>query len=824
MLSTTLGRIIVGTTRRQWRAALLVYMVCLPMVAAAATDVAFDPRPIRPTDTSSPRDTLQSFLINAEKVAEEQHQGGFTDAGYRAFRHALETMDFSTTPEGGSWFVRAQRASFLHEVIARVALPPEAEIPGDEEVAGSGIRYWTVPGTDIRIERIDKGPRAGEFLFAAGTVAKIDRLYRKSRHLLHGPGTSPWAYDATIDFEGAQFARMRSMRNRLKPVDTSNPRATLEGFLDSMNRAYELVAEANNALGADSPTMSSEEAQEAERMAAQLLERATVALDLSQVPAELRRDIGEEKAMQLKEVLDRLILPPVDAVPDAQMVAAARDGVLGFFIQGAAGLRWRLPNTEIEIAEVTEGDRTGQFLFSAATVERISDDFEEVRDLPYRVEHLGGTEYDYVSPELSRGFYDDYVSSPGYLIPRAHPLGKLIDGLPEWLKSTHADQTIWQWIGLVILLLLGATLTALLARRVRRLAKGSQPPKRRWLTVLTPAGIALVASLLLRFIDNDLNITGKVLATVSLSLKGLMVLMVAWAVFIAARAVAESVIASPRMRIKEESIDATVWRIGTSIAGFLLAILIIVQGLQSLGANIVPVLAGLGVGGLAVALAARETLVDIFGSLMILADRPYRIGHWVIIGDKEGTVEHIGIRSTRIRTFYDSVLSIPNSQAVSKIVDNMGMRTYRRVYTKLGIRCDTPPERIEALLEGIKRIIQANPTTRKDYFHVVLNDFGPHSLVVMLYFFVKVPDWAAELVERQRVFLEVLRLAERLDVELAFPTQTLQVESFPGQPGREPPPAASDQELRGIAESFASTGGSGRPRGLGIFVPPNEER
>ena len=209
-----------------------------------------------------------------------------------------------------------------------------------------------------------------------------------------------------------------------------------------------------------------------------------------------------------------------------------------------------------------------------------------------------------------------------------------------------------------------------------------------------------------------------------------------------------------------------------------------------------------------------------FGSLIILADRPY----WVIIGDKEGTVESIGIRSTRIRTFYDSVLSIPNSEAVSKIIDNMGMRTYRRVYTKVGIRCDTPPERVEAFLEGIKRIIQANPTTRKDYFHVVLNDFGPDSLVVMLYFFVKVPDWSAELVERQRVFLEVIRLADTLGVEFAFPTQTLEIETFPGQPGRQPQPAASDEELRRVTEELADAKAAARPRGLGIFVPPHEER
>jgi MscS family membrane protein len=94
----------------------------------------------------------------------------------------------------------------------------------------------------------------------------------------------------------------------------------------------------------------------------------------------------------------------------------------------------------------------------------------------------------------------------------------------------------------------------------------------------------------------------------------------------------------------------------------------------------------------------------------------------------------------------------------------------------------------------------------------------------MLYFFVKVPDWAAELVERQRVFLEVIRLADALGIEFAFPTQTLEIDTFPGQPGRQPLAAASDEELRRVTEQFANTGASARPRGLGIFVPPHEER
>lgn len=145
----------------------------------------------------------------------------------------------------------------------------------------------------------------------------------------------------------------------------------------------------------------------------------------------------------------------------------------------------------------------------------------------------------------------------------------------------------------------------------------------------------------------------------------------------------------------------------------------------------------------------------------------------------EGTVEDIGFRSTRIRTFYDSQLSVPNATTMNASIDNMGRRTYRRVYTKLALRYDTSPERIEAFLQGIKDVIMRNDRTRKDYFHVVLNDFGASSLDLMLYFFLEVPDWTSELLERERLFLDIIRLAERLEISFAFPTQTLEVERFP---------------------------------------------
>ena len=123
-------------------------------------------------------------------------------------------------------------------------------------------------------------------------------------------------------------------------------------------------------------------------------------------------------------------------------------------------------------------------------------------------------------------------------------------------------------------------------------------------------------------------------------------------------------------------------------------------------------------------------------------------------------------------------------------VDNMGMRKLRRVRTVLQVTYDTPVGRLEEFVEGIAQSILAHPDTRKDYFHVVFNDFGAHSLDILVYFFLKVPDWGTELVERQRIFADIIRLAERLDVTFAFPTRTLHVDtlSTPEHPKRQFPP------------------------------------
>lgn len=197
--------------------------------------------------------------------------------------------------------------------------------------------------------------------------------------------------------------------------------------------------------------------------------------------------------------------------------------------------------------------------------------------------------------------------------------------------------------------------------------------------------------------------------------------------------------------------------------------------IQNLGYSLTSVLAGLGLGGLAFALAAKDTIGNFFGSIAVLVDRPFRVGDWIVVNGQEGTVEDVGFRSTRIRTFYDSQIVIPNAQIANATIDNMGRRRYRRKSLKLRLAYDTPPNKIEAFCEGVRELIRILPYTRKDYYHVFFNDFNESTLDVMLYFFVEVPDWTTELREWHRAFLCITKLASRLGVEFAFPTQTLNI-------------------------------------------------
>ncbi len=229
---------------------------------------------------------------------------------------------------------------------------------------------------------------------------------------------------------------------------------------------------------------------------------------------------------------------------------------------------------------------------------------------------------------------------------------------------------------------------------------------------------------------------------------------------------------------------------------------------DNMNVNVSSLLAGLGLGGLAFALAAKDVIQNLFGSITVLLDRTYHVGDWVKIGDKEGTVEHIGFRSTKLRTFYNSVITLPNATMITASVDNMGERRFRRMKSTLGLSYETKPEMVEAFCEGVRELVRIHPYMRKDYYHVYFNGFGASSLDILVYVFWEAPDWSTELRERHRFLLDIHRLAEKMGVEFAFPTQTL----YMRQEGESAPAPSLDAgqdalemgrfKARSVAETF----------------------
>ncbi len=224
--------------------------------------------------------------------------------------------------------------------------------------------------------------------------------------------------------------------------------------------------------------------------------------------------------------------------------------------------------------------------------------------------------------------------------------------------------------------------------------------------------------------------------------------------------------------------------------------------LQNLDVNITALLAGLSIGGLALALAAQDTLKNFFGSLMIFIDRPFSVGHWITSGDMDGTVEEIGFRSTRIRTFRNSLIYVPNGRLADSSIDNHGLRQYRRFFMHIAITYDTPPDLIEVFVQGLRKIVEEHPDTRKDFYIVEFNEMGDFSLKIMFYIFFAVPSWPGELKARHEVLIEIVRLAEKLGVRFAFPTSTLHMENFPGKHSLTPQYDMTMEEFRQMMENY----------------------
>lgn len=197
---------------------------------------------------------------------------------------------------------------------------------------------------------------------------------------------------------------------------------------------------------------------------------------------------------------------------------------------------------------------------------------------------------------------------------------------------------------------------------------------------------------------------------------------------------------------------------------------------QNMGYSISGLLASLGIGGIAIAMAAKDTVANVFGSIMILLDRPFTIGDWIKTKEFEGVVEDVGFRSTRIRTFGKTLVNVPNSLLANMVIDNIDARSKRRIKMRIGITYATTPAQMQQTIEGIERILREHPGVDQEYSLVKFDEFEDSSLSIFLYYFSASPVWAEYLQVRQEVNLQIMSFLSEQGLEFAFPTRTLVIE------------------------------------------------
>ncbi|GIV39401.1 MAG: hypothetical protein KatS3mg033_1201 [Thermonema sp.] len=410
-------------------------------------------------------------------------------------------------------------------------------------------------------------------------------------------------------------------------------------------------------------------------------------------------------------------------------------------------------------------------------------------------------------------------------IPQLHretyPFGidRLLVLMPRQAGSRFLGLSYWQWLGLALLLVLAFVLHKIFVFIIRKVLlrliirwRKKTLAQQLLLPTARPVSLFLIFHLLKLLIP----ILQLPIGLSKFLILGVRISIAVFVGFILIRAVDFLSIYMRRFADKTESkLDDQLVPLVERTLKVLVWVAIGVAVMNVLRFNIAAVLTGLSISGLAVALAAQDTIKNLFGSFTIFVDKPFQIGDWIVADKIDGTVEEVGFRSTRIRTFYNSLITVPNGKLADMVIDNMGARIYRRFVIRLSVTYDTPPELLEAYVQGLRDLVTAHPDTRKDYFHVYVNDLSSSAIEILFYVFFKVPDWGNELRARHELILDMLRLAARLGVRFAFPTQTIHIEEAPGQGSLAPQYETDPNELHKRLQAFFAEryNGAGNKKG-----------
>ena len=465
-------------------------------------------------------------------------------------------------------------------------------------------------------------------------------------------------------------------------------------------------------------------------------ERAAEYLDLRRLP-QTERGRGPELARWLKEVLDQKLW--VDTVNLAHRNAGIADDGLPAWQDRVGEIRTsdgeRIPILLQRVPR--EGDRVRIWKVSAATVEEI--------------------------PEL-------YARFEPYWLETHLP--------PFFFEHSFLGISAWKWVALALLTMAASLLALLVAGTITRLigsvfTRGDAsfdvrivrhvggPVRLFWTVIFFALG------------HRSLGLSLEFLATLRVVERLLLVVAVAWLIFRLIDLAALSLRVRAERRGNRSILPTLVP--GARFAKIVVIAIGVLGVLGTLGVNISAAVAGLGVGGIAVALAAQKSLENLLGGLNLFADRPVEVGDFCRYGEQTGTVEEIGLRSTRIRTLDRTVVSIPNSEFANLRLENFARRDRMRLHTLIGVRYETTPEQLRFLLARLRHVLLAHPRITPDPARVRFVGFGASSLDLEVFAYADTSDWNEFLSIREDVYLHFMDAVKEAGTGFAFPSTTTYV-------------------------------------------------
>ncbi len=516
----------------------------------------------------------------------------------------------------------------------------------------------------------------------------------------------------------------------LEPPDRSSPRATIETFLVSVDRAWDLYSTGDPSF--QEPFLD-----------------ARGCLDLSSIPPLVFQEVSAETALLLKDVLDRIELPPVELIPDAAAVAEQSIS------------QWTIPHTEISLVLQKEGDFQGEWLFSTRTVAEADSFYQKTKHLPYK-------------PGRQGGHVEELRSGTDAIVLR-----KLTELMPSWFRSKIGGMFVWQWFGLAFMVLV-LTLAVAAITWIGRRWENSLLFGRGLGAFLPPLALMMIpiaSSVILR---RMFQLPGAPALILQLVFSMIGYIGLAWLAAVGVTRFGELVVrfGFRRARPLKKQLVRVVFRVATIIV----VTAITLKALQLLGVPVAGLIAGLGVGGLAIALAAQGTLENFIGGIILYADQPVKVGDVCRFGGQRGTVEDVGLRSVKIRTLDRTIVTIPNADFAKIHLENLTERDQVLLREELCLRYETTRDQLQQVLEGFRALLVGHPQISDDSVRVRFTGFGDHFLEIEVFAYAMTSDWPEFLEIREGILVEVMGIVERAGTRLALPTEIHYAVDQPANP------------------------------------------